>query len=312
MKYCNNKIFIFSSEKETASLVSRILRKEYPEDQNNLIESAHEYSAAVRKLEKHYQERVYFDIFILDLEIPLATRREFVKVVDQNQVNYECIMASSTSALPKEEIEFIKDIHALLVPDISEITLFPLLPHMIQRKFNEMKYLLVNRIDSIINSELEAEDVLNRIVNLTLECLDLKICWIALLDQQTGKFSIAAVTGFGEYEKEFRETCDVSLTDQSVISECAKNKEQIQYRDVLDDQCHFKLKDIARKMGLKSILVTPIFDRRVTDTRRVLATLNLFTKSYHLFLEDELELTKIIASKITAALFRKGLYDSQI
>ena len=34
-------------------------------------------------------------------------------------------------------------------------------------------------------------------------------------------------------------------------------------------------------------------------------------KFYHEFLDDELELTKIIAAKITAALFTKGLYKTE-
>ncbi len=308
MKYCNNNIFVFSSEKETSFQVSKVLKKEYHEKQNNLIASSYEFSDAVKKLEKHYQERIYFDIFILDLRIPLGIRQEFIKIVNQNQVNYECIIATSTSALPKEEIDFIKDINAYMIPDISEITLFPLLPNVIQSKFNELKYLLVNRIDSIINSELEARDVLNRIVNLTLEYLDLRICWVALLDQQTGKFNIAAVTGFGEHEQEFRETFDVALSDKEVIAESARSQDQLQYQNVLDDQCPFKYKGLAKKMGLKSILITPVFDRRGTDLKKVLATLNLYTKTYHIFQDDEMELTRIIAAKITAALFRKGLY----
>ena len=151
---------------------------------------------------------------------------------------------------------------------------------------------------------------LNHIVNLTLEYLDLRICWISLIDYQAKVFTIAAVTGFGEHEKEFREMFDVTLSDKAVISECVKRKEQVQYRNILDESCPFKYKDLAKKMGLKSILITPIFDRRGITSKKVLATLNLYTKFYHEFLEDELELTKIIAAKITAALFTKGLYKT--
>ncbi len=311
MKYSNNKIFVFSSEKEIGPLVSRILKREYPEKKKNLIASSHEITDAIKKLNKYYDERIYFDIIILDLKIPLETRKLFIKTVNQNQVNYECIIASNTSALEKEELDFIGSINSYIIPDISEITLFPLVQNVIQKKFNELKYLLVNRIDNVINSEIEGIQALNHILNLTLEYLDLRICWIALVDYQNKTLEISALTGFGEHEKDFRESFESSLTEKSVIAECVTRKEQVQYRDVLDQNCPFRAKDLAGKMGLKSILVTPIFDRRGITSKKVLATLNLYTKFYHEFLEDELELTRIIAAKITAALFIKGLYKTE-
>ncbi|MCK5058386.1 MAG: GAF domain-containing protein [Candidatus Aminicenantes bacterium] len=311
MKYSNNKIFIFSPEKEVVNLVSKILKKEYPEKKKNLIALSHELPDAVDKLTTHYNDRIYFDIFLLDLKIPLPVRNEFMKTVNRNQVDYECIIASNTSALEDDEIEFIKSINAYIIPDISEITLFPLIQNVIQKKFNERKYLLVNRIDNIINSEIEGKRALNHILNLTLEYLDLRTCWISLVDYRTKTFKIGALTGFGEHEKEFRANFNVSLLERSVISECVTSKEQVQYKNILDSDCPFKDKNLAKKMGLKSFLVTPIFDRRGITFKKVLATLNLYTKFYHEFLEDELELTKIIAAKITAALFTKGLYQTE-
>jgi hypothetical protein len=311
MKYSNNKIFVFSPEEEVGVLVSKILKKEYSEKKKNLIACSHGLSDALDKLKKHYNDRIYFDIFILDLKIPLNIRNEFMKMVNQNQVAYECIIASNTSALAEEEIEFIKSIHAYIIPDISEITVFPLIQNVIQKKFNERKYLLVNRIDNIINSEIEGKQALNHILNLTLEYLDLRICWMALVDYPERTFKIGALTGFDEHEKDFREKFSVTLSDKSVISECVKSKRQVQYKDVLDENCPFRDKELANRMGLKSILVTPIFDRRGITSKKVLATLNLYTKFYHEFLEDELELTKIIAAKITAALFTKGLYKTE-
>lgn len=311
MKYSNNKIFVFSPEKEVGSLISKILKKEYPEKKKNLVACSHELTDALDKLKKHYNDRAYFDIFILDLKIPLEIRNEFMKTVNQNQVAYECIIASSTSALAEEEIDFIKSINAYIIPDISEITVFPLIQNVIQKKFNERKYLLVNRVDNIINSEIEGKQALNHILNLTLEYLDLRICWMSLVDYREKTIKIGALTGFGEHEKKFRESFNVSLLEKSVIAECVNSKRQVQYRDVLDKNCPFKEKELAKEMGLKSILVTPIFDRRGITSKKVLATLNLYTKFYHEFLDDELELTKIIAAKITAALFTKGLYKTE-
>lgn len=311
MKYSNNKIFVFSPEKEVGSLISKILKKEYPEKKKNLVACSHELPDALDKLKKHYKDRNYFDIFILDLKIPLDIRNQFMKTVNQNQVAYECIIASSTSALAEEEIDFIKSINAYIIPDISEITVFPLIQNVIQKKFNERKYLLVNRVDNIINSEIEGKQALNHILNLTLEYLDLRICWMSLVDYREKTIKIGALTGFGEHEKKFRESFNVSLLEKSVIAECVNSKRQVQYRDVLDKNCPFKEKELAKEMGLKSILVTPIFDRRGITSKKVLATLNLYTKFYHEFLDDELELTKIIAAKITAALFTKGLYKTE-
>ncbi len=311
MKYSNNKIFVFSPGATVGTLVAEIIKKKYPEKKKNIVVAAHELNEALEKLKQNYEDRVYFDIIILDLKIPLKTRNQFMHMVNQNQVDYECIIASTTSALNKEEIDFIKSINAYIVPDLSELTLFPLIQNVIQKRFNERKYLLINRVDNVINSEIDGMQTLNHIVNLILEYLDLRICWIALIDYNEKKFNIAALTGFGEYEKEFRENFDIPLGTESVINECVDRKEQVQYRDVLDDSSPFKYKELAQKMGLKSILVTPIFDRRGLTSKKVLATLNIYTKFYHEFLEDELELTKIIGSKITATIFSKGLYKTE-
>jgi len=308
MKDCNNKIFVFSSRPEISMEAYRILSDQYPKEKNNLIATSHQLEDALKKLDGHYREGVHFDVLILDTRIPMKIRQDFIARVSENQAHYECIMAAPSSALPPEDIEFIKGIDALLIPDISEITLLPLLPHVIDRKFNETKYLLVNRIDNIINSEIEGHEVLDRIATMTLEYLDLRICWISLLDHKTDRFHIGALTGFGEHEREFRLTFDVSINDTAVIAECARNRTQVQYQDILDNKCPFKYKEMARKMGLKSILTTPIFDRREKSSRKVLGTLSLYSRFYHIFQEDELELNKIIASKITAAIFCKSLY----
>lgn len=308
MKDCNNKIFVFSSRPEISNQAYRILSDQYPKEKNNLIATSHKLEDALEKLTVHYREGVHFDVLILDTLIPMKIRQEFMARVNENQANYECIVAAPSSALPPGDIEFIKGIGALLIPDISEITLLPLLPHVIDRKFNETKYLLVNRIDNIINSEIEGKEVLDRIVTLTLEYLDLRICWIALLDHKTDRFHIGAVTGFGEHEREFRLNFNVSVNDTAVIAECARNRSQVQYQNILDNKCPFKYKELARKMGLKSILTTPIFDRREKSSRKVLGTLSLYSRFYHIFQDDELELNKIIAAKITAALFCKNLF----
>jgi len=308
MKDCNNRIFVLTDNKNTSNLISKILEDYYEKEKNNLVETACNLTEALEKLSLHYKDHVTFDVFVLDLNISLEHRNKIFQLVNHNQANYECIVATATSDLPEEEIRFIKEVHGILIPDISEITLFPLLPNVIQRKFDEMKYLLVNRIDSVLNSEIAPESVLDRIVNLTMECLDLRICWISILDNQTGKFDIAAVTGFGKHEQRFREIFDLTLEDNAVISESARNKVQVQYQDVQEDYCPFKYRDLAKEMGLKSILVTPIFDRRGAHAKTVMATLNIYTKSFHIFHEDELELTKIIGAKITAALFTRGFY----
>jgi GAF domain-containing protein len=310
MKNSNNKFFIFLNDKEDSSKASDILREKYSVEMNNLIEAVHQLSDAEKLLKKYYQSGVLFDIILLDLKLPINTRKQFIGVVNQHQAEYECVLVTNGCQLEKEDKSFIDETKAFLIPFISKRSLYPLLENIIEKKFKKKELELLKEI-GIAFMKLKSGQLLTDIVNITLKHLGLKICSVTLVDYRERKLKIGALTGMGEYEEEFRENFDISLSEKSVITECINKKIPIQYEDILHEHCPFKYKELAKKMGLKSILVTPIYETRGSGTKRVLATLDVYTKFYHKFQDDELELTSKIADKTIDALLQKEMLDKE-
>ena len=195
--------------KDIAFFVSEILKTKYPIEKNNIIEITHNYSTAIEKLKKHYKHGLIFDIIILDLETPINIRRVFIKTVKLHQKNYECIIATDSYELKKDEKRFIKDNNALLISELNEIMLFPLLENIIEKKFNEKKYNLIRKIGGIFNLNLKSQEILKEIVTITLQFLDLKICSITLIDHKNNKLKIGALTGFGKHQKRYMQNFNI-------------------------------------------------------------------------------------------------------
>jgi GAF domain-containing protein len=310
MKHSNNRVFIFLNDKEEASKASEILKKKYPTEKNNLIEPVSKFADAQKVLTKYYQNGVLFDIFMLDLKLPINTREQFIGIVNQYQAEYECVLVTNGCQLEKEDKSFIDETNAFLIPFISQSSMYPLFENMIGKKFKEKEFRLLKAIGIAIMTSI-SEKLLTEIVNITLKHLGLKICSVTLVDYNEKKLKIGAITGMGEYEAEFRKNFNIPLTDKAVITECINRGAPIQYENILDDRCPFKYKEFAKKMGLKSILVIPIYDRRGRGNKRILATLNVYTRFSHKFQDDELELANKIADKTTAALLQKGMLEKE-
>lgn len=311
MKYSNNNFLLFLSQKETASRVTEAIRKKYPGERNNLIESASTLSEAVDILKSQYEKGVYFDIIVLDMRIPLNVREEFVRTVTGQQARHHLIMASYNTKLTGGEKKFIEDNKIFLIPDVDELTLLSLLEAIFEKRFNEKKYHLINRIDDIVNLKVASGEILNQIAHNTLDYLNLKTCGISLVNYESGKLEIGALIGFGEFEEEYRKIFDISLSETAVIIESIRTEGQVQYEDVLAENCPFKYKDFAKKIGLKSILVTPIEGKAGDEKGKIVGTLNLYTYFSHKFQDDELELARIIAAKIAVVLSMKRIYEKE-
>ena len=311
MKFTHNNIFIFFNDSETTSKVVEIVGKKYPEGKNNRTDSASQLSDALEILNKRYRERIFFDVIILDLSIKQADRRRLVDTVTGKQAIPEFVLVANNADIKKKDNEFIESNKVSLISDINELTLISLLENIFEKKFHEKKFNLINRIDDIVNLKIDYQQILDRIVEVTLDYLGLKICWVSLVDYESNKLKIGAITGFGEQEDGYKKSFDISLADKSLTAECINRKKQIQYRDVLDKGCPFKYKNLAQKIGLKAVLLTPIFEKGEKDSNKVIATLNLYTDFVHEFQEDERELARIIASKTSVVLSMKDVYEEE-
>lgn len=312
MKFTHNNIFIFFNDRETTSQVVEIVGKSYPEEKNHLIDSASQLSDALDILDKRYRERVFYDVIILDLSIKQTDRRRFVDEVTGKQVGPEFVAVINNTEIKKRDKKFIENKNVSLVSDINEFALISLLENIFEKKFHEKKFNFINRIDDIVSLKINYQQILDRIVEVTLDYLGLKICWVSLVDYEANKLKIGALTGFGKHETAYEKAFSISLSEKSVTTECINKREQIQYKDVLSDECPYKYKDLAKKIGLKSVLLTPIFKKGEKGSdKKIIATLNLYTDFHHEFQEDECELAGIIASKTSVVLSMKDVYEEE-
>jgi len=311
MKSTHNNIFIFFNDEETTSQVFEIVGNRYPREKNNMLDFAFQLSDALDILNKRYRERIFYDVIILDLSIKQTDRRRFVDTVTGKQAIHDFVLVTNNCEIKKEDNELLGSKKVSLIPDINALTLISLLESIFEKKFHEKKFNLINRIDDIANLKIDYQQILDRIVKVTLGYLGLKICWVSLVDYDNGKLKIGALTGFGKYEEEYRKAFSIALTDKSITTECINKKKQIEYKDVLDKDCPYLYKKLAKKIGLKSVLLTPIFEKGEKGSKKVIATLNLYTDFEHEFQEDERELARIIASKTAAVLSMKGIYEKE-
>jgi GAF domain-containing protein len=311
MKSNNKHILIFSNDRGMISKVTTVLEKKFLPENNNTIRNACNLQEAKNWLKQHYNTRKFFNIMILDLKTPPTTKNDFFDMVNGMQYGHEWVLLGNGTGLRKEDESFIEKNNIYLVPMINEYALFSMLDSILEKKFNQKKYNLINRIDEIINLGIETKEILSRIVNVTLEYLGLKICWISLVNYENNNLEIGALTGFGIYEEPYKKEFNITLSESSVTTECINQKKQIQYEDVQAESCPFKYKRWAEIIGLKSILITPVFGKAKDDLKKVIATLNLYTNFPHKFKEDELELAHVITEKMASILSIKGQYDEE-
>lgn len=314
MRNNNKRILVLFQDREKASEVERILEKKFPQEKNNLIETVSTIPEALDFFDNYYYDLKTFDVILLYLGDPHSTRTEFHSLMNAKQTGHEWIIIGDGSKLKKKDEVSIEKYKMTFLPLLEEKALISILEHIFEKEFNKKKYSLINLIDELIDLRKDTsttKELLSKIVDITLNFLGFKICWVSIVNHEENKLEIGALTGFGELEQEYRDTFNISLDEETPTTICVKKRMQIHYEDVLAPSCPFKYKDLAKKVGLKSILLTPIFVSDSTGSKKVFATLNLYTDFPHKFREDELELAQLIAFKASKVLSIKGLYEEE-
>ena len=122
-------------------------------------------------------------------------------------------------------------------------------------------------ISKAITSDQYLEDILRLIVIVTAQVMGTKVCSLWLLDDKTNSLTIRATQSLNsEYLKER------SLkVGEGVVGMVAQQNRPYMALNVLEDPL-FKEKDLARKMGLVSILSVPMSIRD-----RVVGVINCYT-----------------------------------
>jgi len=166
---------------------------------------------------------------------------------------------------------------------------------------NTDKYLkALMDISRAINSDLYLEDILKLIVMVTAKVTGVEICSLWLIDEEKEPKELrlkATQTIDPEYVQD-----RVLTINEGVVGYVAAKQQPLLIPDVLTEP-RFKEKEMARKLGLKSLASVPL---QVRD-EKVIGVLNCFTSEYHDFTENEVNLIKAVANQAAVAIFNSEL-----
>lgn len=155
-------------------------------------------------------------------------------------------------------------------------------------------------ISSAITSEQYLEDILKLIVMVTAKVTGFEICSLWLLDESVTpkKIRLKATQAIDpEYVK------DRSLGRvEGVVGFVATHNQPLVIKDVLKEP-RFKEKEMARKLGLVSMLSVPL---RVKH-EKVIGVLNCFTDKPHSFTDTEINLVTAVANQAAVAILNTEL-----
>lgn len=155
-------------------------------------------------------------------------------------------------------------------------------------------------ISRAITSDLFIEDLLKLIVMVTAKVTGVEICslWIVNEDEKPPKIRLKATQSISpDYIK------DRALNlDEGVVGFVVTHKKPLLLKDVLESDL-FKEKDMARKLGLVSMVGIPL----KTKEEKVIGVLNCFTSEPYDFSETEVNLLTAVANQSAIAIVNTEL-----
>ena len=150
-------------------------------------------------------------------------------------------------------------------------------------------------ISRAITSDLYLEDILKLIVMVTAKVTGVEICSLWLIDDSQPKKTIR-LKATQAIEPAYLKDRTIS-TDEGVVGYVASHNEPLILKNVLKDP-RFKEKEMARKMGLVSMVSVPL----EVKNEKVIGVLNCFTAEPHDFQESEINLIKAVANQAAVAI----------
>jgi len=155
-------------------------------------------------------------------------------------------------------------------------------------------------ISRAITSDLFIEDLLKLIVMVTAKVTGVEICslWIVNEEEKPPKIRLKATQSISpDYIK------DRALNlDEGVVGYVVSHKKPLILKDVLESD-RFKEKDMARKLGLVSMVGIPL----ITKEEKVIGVLNCFTAASHEFSDTEVNLLRVVANQSAVAIVNTEL-----
>lgn len=155
-------------------------------------------------------------------------------------------------------------------------------------------------ISSAITSEQYLEDILKLIVMVTAKVTGVDICSLWLIDdsEKQKKIRLKATQAI---EHDYVKDRTLNM-NEGVVGLVVKQKKPLIIKNVIEEP-RFKEKDMAKKLGLVSMLGVPLQVRN----RKVIGVLNCFTAVSHNFSETEINLVHTVANQAAVAIMNTEL-----
>jgi len=165
------------------------------------------------------------------------------------------------------------------------------LKEQLNQKINEI-YKISTISQSVVQKLGDVDEILSTIVKITADMLNTKICSIMLVDEQKQELMIKATQSLDE---EYKNKPNIKI-GQSISGIAVKEFRPISVLDVTKDT-RYAFPDIAKKMGLASMLAVPMFFQN-----KVIGVLNVYTSEPHEFTALEINILQTIANQSAVAL----------
>ncbi|MFQ3676187.1 MAG: GAF domain-containing protein [Endomicrobiia bacterium] len=172
------------------------------------------------------------------------------------------------------------------------------LQEQLNHKVNEI-YKISTISQSVVQKLGDVDEILTTIVKITAELLKTKICSIMLVDEQKQELIIKATQSLDE---EYKNKPNIKI-GQSISGLAVKEFRPITVLDVTKDS-RYAFPDIAKKMGLVSMLAVPMFFQN-----KVIGVLNVYTSEQHEFTSLEINILQTIANQSAVALGTSSLIN---
>ncbi len=157
------------------------------------------------------------------------------------------------------------------------------------------------QVVTVINSSLNPQIVLQRVVEETTSALRCKACTLRLLDR-SGKFLLAgASTGLS---KGYLRKGQVDLTKSRIDSEVLSSGKILYIRDVCTDS-RWQYPDAARVEGIASILVAPLLVEH-----KPIGVVRIYTESPREFSVEEHDFLMAVAHIAAISIENARLHDA--
>lgn len=157
------------------------------------------------------------------------------------------------------------------------------------------------QVAAVINSSLNPQVVLQRVVEETAGALECKACTLRLLDRGGTHLLAGASTGLS---RGYLRKGQVELSKSRIDVEVLSSGKPLHIRDARADD-RFQYPDAARAEGIVSILVAPL-----TADRKPVGIVRIYTDAVRDFSEEEKDFLMAVAHIAAISIQNARLHDS--